>query len=224
VGPVVAPAPTFGDHSAAAVKDATARADASLVRCLDEEASARMVAAIDDARTHKDTLGGSFVVVAAGLPVGLGSYSQPHRRLSARLAEALLSIPAIKAVEVGDGTALGATPGTSAHDVWQTDGTRPTHKAGGLEGGLSTGGLLWLRCTKKPLSTLPGGLPSVDVATGAAARGLVERSDVCAVPAAAVVAESVVAMVLCDALLESFGGDSLTQLKSHLQASGPRRR
>jgi chorismate synthase len=223
IGDVRAPSPAIDD--AALLAASLARAEASPVRCLDDDATARMVAHIDAAARAGDTLGGAFVVVATGAPVGLGTYAQWDRRLSARLAGALLSIPSAKSVGVGDGAALAQTPGTRAHDTFVVDdggARRASNHAGGLEGGMTNGAPVVVEVALKPLSTVPGGLPSVDVDTGAAARGLVERSDVCAVPAGAVVGEAMMCLTLADALLESLGGDSLAQLQAHL-AAGNRR-
>ncbi|MDP2345682.1 MAG: chorismate synthase [Deltaproteobacteria bacterium] len=207
------------------------RADSSPVRCLDADGEARMVALIDDAAKRGETLGGAFVVVVRGLPIGLGSFTQWDRRLNARLGAALLSIHSVKSVGFGDGAALAATPGTQAHDAFVVDavqdgrsGTRrprrSSNHAGGLEGGMSNGEDVVVEVVCKALSTVPGGLPSVDTATGLAARGLVERSDVCAVPSASIVGEAMACVLLCDALLEKFGGDSLEQLRAHITASG----
>lgn len=205
---------------------ATAAAlDASPVRCTDAAAAARMIALIDDAARAGETLGGSFVVVAKGAPVGLGSHTHWDRRLNARLSGALASIHSVKSVGVGAGD-LAARTGSAAHDALYADGgtgKRSSNHAGGIEGGMSNGEDIVVGVSCKPLSTLPGGLPTVDSASGAAARGLVERSDVCAVPSAAVVGEAMMCLVLADALLEKFGGDSLSQLQAHLQASGVRR-
>jgi chorismate synthase len=223
VGDVRASLPPL--HDAAALAAAIAHAEASPVRCPDDDASARMVARIDDAARAGDTLGGAFVVVATGVPIGLGTYAQWDRRLSARLAGALMSIPSAKSVALGDGAMLAATPGTRAHDTFvvDDDGARRTsNHAGGLEGGMTNGAPVVVEVALKPLSTVPGGLPSVDVDTGAAARGLVERSDVCAVPAGAVVGEAMLCLSLADAMLEALGGDSLAQLQAHL-AAGKRR-
>ena len=197
--------------------------DASPVRCLDGEAEGRMAAAVDAARAAGDTLGGVFEVVAHGLPPGLGSYVHWDRKLDARLAGALMSIQAIKGVEVGDGFATAARPGSRAHDAI-VPGTRPgtlrrrTGRAGGIEGGMSTGEPLRVRAAMKPLSTLVRALDTVDVATGAKAKAVVQRSDVTAVPAAGVVGEAVVALVLADALLEKTGGDSLEEVRRNLDA------
>jgi len=202
--------------SVAAARD---RADASPVRCLDDDVGARMVATIDAARKQGDTLGGRFVVRASGLPPGLGSHTQWDRRLSAKLSAAVASIHAVKAVGIGDGELLARTPGRSAHDVFVVDDDgahRVSNRAGGLEGGMTTGEELRIVAALKPFSTIPGGLASFDLDTGAADTGLVERSDVCAVPAAAVVGEAMVCLALADALLDSLGGDSMAQLLDHL--------
>ena len=196
--------------------------DASPVRCLDGEAEGRMAAAVDAAKAAGDTLGGVFEVVVHGLPPGLGSYVHWDRKLDARLAGALMSIQAIKGVEVGDGFAGAARPGSRAHDaiVPGPGGVprRRTGRAGGIEGGMSTGEVLRLRAAMKPLSTLVRALDTVDVATGGKARAVVQRSDVTAVPAAGVVGEAVVALVLADALLEKTGGDSLAEVRRNLDA------
>jgi chorismate synthase len=194
--------------------------DASPVRCLDGEAEGRMAAAVDAAKAAGDTLGGVFEVVAHGLPPGLGSYVHWDRKLDARLAGALMSIQAIKGVEVGDGFAGAARPGSRAHDaIVPGPGGAPrrrTGRSGGIEGGMSTGGTLRVRAAMKPLSTLVRALDTVDVATGAKAKAVVQRSDVTAVPAAGVVGEAVVALVLADALLEKTGGDSLAEVHRNL--------
>ena len=169
-----------------------------------------------------ELLGGVFEVAVHGLPPGLGSYVQWDRKLDARLAAALMSIQAIKGVEVGDGFAGAAKPGSRAHDeIVPGEGSRPrrrTGRAGGIEGGMSTGEVLRVRAAMKPLSTLVKALGTVDVATGAPARAVVQRSDVTAVPAAAVVGEAAVALVLADALLEKTGGDSLAEVRRNLDA------
>jgi chorismate synthase len=196
--------------------------DASPVRCLDGEAEGRMVAAIDAARAAGDTLGGVFEVVAHGLPPGLGSHVHWDRKLDARLAGALMSIQAIKGVEVGEGFAGAAKPGSRAHDaIVPGQGGRPrrrTGRSGGIEGGMSTGETLRVRAAMKPLSTLVKALDTVDVQTGRKAPANVQRSDVTALPAAAVVGESVVALVLADALLDKTGGDSLEEVRRNLEA------
>jgi chorismate synthase len=163
-----------------------------------------------------------FEVVAHGLPPGLGSYVHWDRKLDARLAAALMSVQAIKGVEVGDGFAGAARPGSTAHDaITPGPSGRPrrrTGRAGGIEGGMSTGEVLRVRAAMKPLSTLVRALDTVDVATGGAAKAVVQRSDVTAVPAAAVVGEAVVSLVLADALLEKSGGDSLAEVRRNLDA------
>jgi chorismate synthase len=186
------------------------------VRCLDPVASASMVAQIDQAHKDGDTLGGVVEVVAHGLPPGLGSSVHWDRRLDSRLAGALMGIQAIKGVEVGDGFELARGPGSRAHDEMETgpDGIRRTsNRSGGTEGGMSTGEVLRVRAAMKPISTVPRALRTVDVATGEASVAHHQRSDVCAVPAAAVVAEAMVALVLADAALEKFGGDSVTETR-----------
>jgi chorismate synthase len=198
------------------------RVDASPVRCLDDAASAAMVAEVDAAKRAGDTLGGIVEVVGYGLPPGLGSHVQGDRRLDARLAGAVMGIHAIKGVEVGDGFALARVRGSQAHDEIVRDAGgrigRRTARSGGTEGGMTTGSVLRVRAAMKPISTVPHALATVDVATGDAAVAINQRSDVCAVPAAAVVAEAVVALVLADAVLEKFGGDSLRETGRNAQA------
>jgi chorismate synthase len=193
----------------------TPRIDASEVRCLDEDASNAMIAHIDETKKAGDTLGGVVEVVVHHLPPGLGSHIQWDRRLDSRLAAGLMGIQAIKGVEVGDGFALARTPGSKAHDEIErgADGIirRRSHRAGGTEGGMSTGEVLRVRAAMKPISTVPRALATVDTATGEAAVAINQRSDVCAVPAAGVVAEAMVALVLAEAVLEKFGGDSVAE-------------
>jgi chorismate synthase len=192
------------------------RLEADLVRCLDPEASAAMVAEIDKAHKDGDTLGGVVEIVAYGLPPGLGSYVHWDRRLDSRLAGALMGIQAIKGVEVGDGFEVAHGPGSLAHDEIEPgpNGVRRTSgRSGGTEGGMSTGEALRVRAAMKPISTVPRALRTVDVATGEAAVAHHQRSDVCAVPAAAVVAEAMVALVVADAALEKFGGDSVAETR-----------
>ncbi|KOG90352.1 chorismate synthase, partial [Streptomyces varsoviensis] len=188
--------------------------DADPVRCLDAAASEAMVAEIDQAHKDGDTLGGVVEVLAYGVPVGLGSHVHWDRRLDARLAGALMGIQAIKGVELGDGFDLARVPGSQAHDeiVSTDEGIRRTSgRSGGTEGGLSTGELLRVRAAMKPIATVPRALATVDVATGEATRAHHQRSDVCAVPAAGIVAEAMVALVLADAVAEKFGGDSVPE-------------
>jgi chorismate synthase len=195
--------------------------DADPVRCLDPDASKQMVAAIDQAHRDGDTLGGVVEVVVHGLPPGLGSHVHWDRRLDARLAGALMGIQAIKGVEVGDGFALAATPGSQAHDeiVPTQEGIRRTSgRSGGTEGGMSTGETLRVRAAMKPISTVPRALRTVDVATGDEAVANHQRSDVCAVPAAGIVAEAMVALVLADAVLEKFGGDAVSETRRNAES------
>jgi chorismate synthase len=191
------------------------------VRCVDPGLRDRMIAAIDAARADGDTLGGRFEIIASDAPPGLGSYTQWDRRLDGRLAQALMSIPAIKAVEIGAGVSAASRPGSQVHDAILPAAEaerparllRPTNRAGGLEGGISNGEELRVTAYMKPIATLMAPLPSVDLATGRAALASVERSDVCAVPAAAVVGEAMVAFVLAQAFLETFGGDSIADIE-----------
>ena len=194
--------------------------DADPVRCLDPEASATMQAEIDRAHADGDTLGGVVEVVVHGLPPGLGSHVHWDRRLDARLAGALMGIQAIKGVEVGDGFELAATPGSRAHDeiVNTADGIRRTSgRSGGTEGGMSTGESLRVRAAMKPIATVPRALRTVDVATGEETVAHHQRSDVCAVPAAGIVAEAMVALVLADVVLEKFGGDSVGETRRNVE-------
>ena len=207
--------------------DLNAAADPSPLRTLDQDAEAAMIAAIDDAREAGDTLGGCFEVVVRGLPVGLGSYVSWDRKLDGRLAQAVMSVHAIKGVEIGPAFVNAGRPGSRVHDaIFRDDagtGTggfgRVGNRAGGLEGGITTGAPLVVRGAMKPISTLlRNRLPSVDLRDGTTKHATVERSDVCAVPAAAVVAEAMVALVAADALLEKFGGDSLSELRRNLES------
>lgn len=195
----------------------SAKADASPVRCLDPQAARRMTAAIDSAREAGDTLGGVVEVVAVGVPLGLGSYVHWDRRLDALLGMALMSIPGIKAVEVGMGWEGAALLGSQLHDeiLPGRGGTpkRTSNRAGGIEGGVSNGQPVVVRAAMKPIPTLGRPLRSVDLQSGQARPAHRERADVCAVPAAAVVAEAMVALVLADAILDAFGGDSLPELR-----------
>ncbi|OPG13208.1 chorismate synthase [Microbispora sp. GKU 823] len=193
--------------------------DADPVRCVDPAASAAMVAEIDKAHKDGDTLGGVVEVVAYGLPPGLGSYTHWDRRLDARLAGALMGIQAIKGVAVGDGFETARRPGSRAHDEIENtpEGVRRmTNRAGGVEGGMTNGEPLRVSAAMKPISTVPRALATVDVLTGEPAKAHHERSDVCAVPAAAIVAEAMVALVLADAAVEKFGGDSVEEVARNL--------
>ena len=195
--------------------------DASPVRAFDETAGARMVAEIDAVRKARDTLGGVFEVLAYGCPPGLGSHVQADRKLDARLALALMSIQSVKGVEVGDGFATAARPGSRAHDGIVTRGgslARTSARAGGIEGGMSTGQPIRVRAAMKPFSTVPKPLETVDLAIRKAAIAIKQRTDVCAVPAGGVVGEAAVAFVLADAVLEKFGGDSLPETQRNLLA------
>ena len=195
--------------------------DASAVRCRDEDATRRMVVEIDSIRRSGDTVGGVFEVVAHGVPPGVGSYVHYDRKLDARLALALMSIQSVKGVEVGDGFASAGRPGSKAHDeIVIRHGAigRATARAGGIEGGMSTGQPIRIRAAMKPFSTLPRPLATVDLATGRPAQAIKQRTDVCAVPAGAVVGEAVVAFELANAMLEKFGGDSLAETRRNLDA------
>jgi chorismate synthase len=201
--------------------DDVARLDADPVRCLDPEASAAMVAEIDRAHEDGDTLGGVVEVVVHGLPPGLGSHVHWDRRLDARLAGALMGIQAIKGVEVGDGFDLARSRGSAAHDEIEAKADRirrTSGRSGGTEGGMSTGEVLRVRAAMKPIATVPRALRTVDVATGEPAVAHHQRSDVCAVPAAGIVAEAMVALVLADAVLEKFGGDSVEETRRNHDA------
>ncbi|MEU4533899.1 chorismate synthase [Streptosporangium sp. NPDC023825] len=193
--------------------------DADPVRCADPEGSAAMVAEIDKAHKDGDTLGGVVEVIAYGLPPGLGSYTHWDRRLDARLAAGLMGIQAIKGVGVGDGFETARRPGSLAHDEIENtaDGVRrTTNRAGGVEGGMTNGEPLRVSAAMKPISTVPRALATIDVLTGEAAKAHHERSDVCAVPAAAIVAEAMVALILADAAIEKFGGDSVEEVARNL--------
>jgi chorismate synthase len=196
------------------------RIDADPVRCLDPDVSAAMVAEVDAARRDGDTLGGVVEVLAYGLPPGLGSHTQWDRKLDARLAAALMSVHAIKGVELGDGFVTAGRRGSVAHDEIELgpDGLRRlTNRAGGVEGGMSTGEVLRVRAAMKPISTVPRALATVDVVTREPAKAINQRSDVTAVPAAGVVAEAMVALVLAEAALEKFGGDSVSETRRNME-------
>jgi chorismate synthase len=201
-------------------------ADAPL-RSVDRIVEGLMIAEIDRAREAGDTLGGSFEVIAHGVPVGLGSHVQWDRKLDGRLAQAIVSIPAIKAVGIGCGPAVALLPGSRVHDeilpradrATRVPVSRPTNRAGGLEGGITNGEDLRVTGYMKPIATLMKPLRSVDLATMEVSPATVERSDVCAVPAAAVVAEAMVAWVLADAVVEKFGGDSMAELLENFRSS-----
>lgn len=195
--------------------------DADPLRCYDSPTSALMVAEVDRAHEDGDTLGGVVEVLAYGLPPGLGSYTHWDRRLDSKLAAALMGIQAIKGVEVGDGFQTAARRGSEAHDELFRSGdgiVRASDRAGGIEGGMSMGTVLRVRAAMKPISTVPHALRTVDIASDAPAEAHHQRSDVCAVPAAGVVAEAMVALVLAEAVLDKFGGDSLPETRRNLDA------
>jgi chorismate synthase len=215
IGTVTAPEESVPERSDAG------RLDADPVRCLDGAASAAMVDEIDAAHKDGDTLGGVVEVVVHGLPPGLGSHTHWDRRLDSRLAAALMGIQAIKGVELGDGFRLAAMRGSQAQDEIVPTGEgirRSSGRSGGTEGGMSTGEVLRVRAAMKPISTVPRALRTVDVATGEAATAHHQRSDVCAVPAAGIVAEAMTALVLADLALEKFGGDSLVETRTNFEA------
>jgi chorismate synthase len=212
-------ATTVPDRGSIDFARASALPDEGPLRCVDAALEQQMIEEIDRAREAGDTLGGAFEVIATGVPIGLGSYVQWDRKLDGRLAQALMSIPAIKAVGIGLGPEVASRPGSRVHDEIvggdasrATGLARPTNNAGGLEGGVTNGEDLRVSAYMKPISTLMKPLRSVDLATMTEAPAAIERSDVCAVPAAAVVGEAMVALVLADALLERFGGDSVGAL------------
>jgi chorismate synthase len=205
-----------------------ALADGDPVRCVDPLISRKMITEIKKAARGKDTLGGVFEVLVSGLPAGLGSNAQWYHRLDAQLAAALMSIPSVKGVEVGDGFASARRRGSQVHDrIIYRKGVagarskgffRTTNRSGGCEGGLSTGADLVVRAACKPLSTLMEPLGTVDIKTKRPAAAIVERSDICVVPAAGIVGEAMAAMVIASALTDKFGGDSRTEIEAHLQA------
>ncbi len=223
IGDVEAAAPAYTPTD---VTEMNREADASPVRCLDPVAAAEMMKAIDAAAAAGDTLGGVFEVVASARPVGLGSYASWEERLDGRFAAALMSIQAMKGVEIGAGFLAARSLGSEVHDEIEPDRSRTRsggyrrrrNNAGGLEGGMTTGEPVVVRAAMKPLSTLMQPLDSVDVRSGKPARAVRERSDVCAVPAAAVVGEAMAALVLADAMREKFGGDSLGEMRTNHEA------
>lgn len=214
IGPVRVP-----DDAPLPLPDDVDRLDADPLRCLHSETSAAMVAEVDAAHKDGDTLGGVVEVLAYGVPPGLGSYVHWDRRLDAKLAAALMGIQAIKGVEVGDGFETTRRRGSAAHDELVVDDgviERLSDRAGGTEGGMSTGTVLRVRAGMKPIATVPHALRTVDISTGEAAAAQHQRSDVCAVPAAGVVAEAMIALVLAEAMLEKFGGDSIGETRRNL--------
>ncbi|MCC2314822.1 chorismate synthase [Cellulomonas xiejunii] len=217
IGPVAVP-----DDAPAPTPDDVAALDADPVRCFDPATSAAMVAEIDQCHKDGDTLGGVVEVLVHGLPSGIGTYVQADGRLDARLAAALMGIQAIKGVEVGDGFRTAARRGSQAHDEIERDASgrivRRTNRAGGIEGGMSNGEVVRVRAAMKPISTVPRALATVDTATGEPVTAHHQRSDVCAVPPAAVVAEAMVALVVAQTLLEKTGGDSVAEVRRNLEA------
>jgi chorismate synthase len=208
-----APLPSAGDMTAI---------DADPVRCADKATSDLMISEIENAHRDGDTLGGVVEVLAFNIPPGLGSHVHWDRRLDSKLAGAVMGIQAIKGVEIGDGFRTATRRGSVAHDEIEKDSTgkivRRTDRAGGTEGGMSNGEILRVRAAMKPISTVPKALDTIDVATGEAAKAINQRSDVCAVPAAGVVAEAMVALVLAEVVLEKFGGDSVTETRRNFES------
>lgn len=195
--------------------------DLDAVRCADKQTSEHMVAEIDQAKKDGDTLGGTVEVLVYGLPPGLGSYVHWDRKLDGRLAQAMMSIQAMKSVEIGDGLETTKRRGSEAHDeieVINGEVSRKTDRAGGLEGGMTNGEILRVRVGMKPISTVPRALSTVDTATGEEATAHHQRSDVCAVPAAGIIAEAMAALVIADAVSEKFGGDSLSEVKRNMHS------
>jgi chorismate synthase len=204
------------------LQDLNAKADASPVRCLDSLAEEKMISVIENAKERGDSVGGVFEVIAKGLPFGLGSYTHWDKKLQSRIAAAIMSINAIKGVEIGKGFESAMQFGSKIHDeIVFTDGKyhRSTNNAGGIEGGMSNAQPIIVRAVMKPIPTLTRPLQSVDMKSKEPQSAYKERSDTCAVPAASVIAESMLCTVLADALLEKFGGDSVDQLKAHMKAS-----
>ncbi|MFH1995748.1 MAG: chorismate synthase, partial [Candidatus Omnitrophota bacterium] len=197
------------------------KAERSQVRCADSEASKRMMDEIDDAKRHGDTLGGEFEIIAANVPTGLGSYAQWDRKIDGMIARAVMSIQAIKAVGIGRGVESGALRGSEFHDEIFYSKTRgffrKTDNAGGIEGGVTNGEDILVRATMKPIATLKKPLASVNIKTGRPVKASVERSDVCAVPAAGVIGEAVVCFELANAMIEKFGGDSTNEMRRNYQ-------
>ena len=197
-----------------------ANIDADPLRAFDADLSARMVAEVDEAHKDGDTLGGVVETLVYGCPPGLGSFVHWDRRLDAQLAAAIMGVQAIKGVEIGDGFETARRRGSVAHDEIEIDGkqvVRTTDRAGGIEGGMSNGEVIRVRAAMKPISTVPKALKTIDVATGEAATAHHQRSDVCAVPAAGVVAEAMVALVIANSVLEKFGGDNIAETKRNLE-------
>lgn len=222
VGHLVILGPVQANTEGLTVQQIRERSEASETRCADPEAEKKMIEAIDDAKGRGDTLGGVFEVVATGLPIGLGSHVQWDRKLDANIARALMSIQAIKGVETGLGFEAARRFGSQVHDeiLPGQEGvlSRASNNAGGFEGGMTNGQPVVVRAAMKPLSTLMKPMRSVDLKTGEEVKATVERSDVCAAPAAAVIGEAVVAVELAKALLDKFGGDSVRELKRNMDS------
>ena len=210
------------DGTVLPASDDMERIDSDPVRCADTQTSVLMITEIENAHKDGDTLGGVVEVLAFNMPPGLGSHVHWDRRLDSRLAGAVMGIQAIKGVEIGDGFLTASRRGSIAHDEIEKNGqgkiVRRTDRAGGTEGGMSNGEILRVRAAMKPISTVPKALDTIDVATGEAAKAINQRSDVCAVPAAGVVAEAMVALVLAEAVLEKFGGDSVTETRRNFES------
>ena len=200
-----------------------AKVEKSAVRCADTEVEKAMMAAIDEAKEASDTVGGIFQVIATGVPIGLGSHVHWDRRLDGRIAQAIMSINAVKGVEIGAGFSLSDLRGSQAHDIIKFEKAKrewhhATNRAGGIEGGITNGEPIVVNAVVKPIPTLAKPLPSVDLKTGKAVQAHVERSDICVVPAAGVIGEAMLAIVLADALLEKFGGDHLKETLRNYQS------
>lgn len=218
---VVELGPVKVDRLEGTIPEIAERAERSEVRVADPDAEKRIIDAITEAKAAGDTLGGIFEIIVTGVPVGLGSYSMPDRKLDGRLAQALMSIQAIKGVEIGIGFEAARQPGSRVHDEIQYNQNtyhRPSNNAGGLEGGVTNGQPVIVRAAMKPIPTLYKPLESVDMRTKEPYRATIERSDVCAVPAAAVVGEAMVAWTLAQAFLEKFGGDSVEEIQTNFEA------
>jgi chorismate synthase len=219
-GHVVELGPVRVDRLEGTIPEIAERAEASEVRVADPEAEKRIIEAIDKAKAVGDTLGGIFEIIVTGVPIGLGSYSHPDRKLDGRLAQAMMSIQAIKGVEIGLGFEAARTPGSQVHDeigYRQGEYYRRTNNAGGLEGGVTNGQPVIVRAAMKPIPTLYKPLESVDMRTKEPYRATIERSDICAVPAASVVGEAMVAWVIGQAFLEKFGGDSIDEVQHNYE-------
>ncbi len=187
------------------------KVEASPVRCADADAEKKIMAAIDEAAEAGDSLGGMFEVIATGVPIGLGSHAQWDRRIDGKIAQAIMSIQAVKGVEIGAGFALADLRGSLAHDEIGPGFNRPTNWAGGIEGGMTNGQSIVVQAAVKPIATIPAALSSIDLKTGEPTKAHVERADVCVVPAAGIIGEAMLALVLAEACLEKFGGDHIEE-------------